>query len=47
MNAPRPIVVLFALARILGGRAPGHISHRKQRRLAAARTRRLESEPVR
>jgi phosphate transport system permease protein len=41
------VVVLFALARILGGRPPGHISRRKQRRLAAARARRLESEPTR
>jgi phosphate transport system permease protein len=38
------VVVLFGLARILGGRPPGHISRRKQRRLAAARTRRTESE---
>ena len=41
-SAPRVVllvlvVVLFALARILGGRPPGHISRRKQRRLAAAR----------
>jgi phosphate transport system permease protein len=41
------VVVLFSLARILGGRPPGHTSRRKQRRLAAARVRRLESEPVR
>jgi phosphate transport system permease protein len=41
------VVVLFGLARILGGRPPGHISPRKQRRLAAARARRLESEPTR
>jgi phosphate transport system permease protein len=43
------VVVLFALARILGGRAPGHISRRRQRRLAQARTHasRLESEPAR
>jgi phosphate transport system permease protein len=41
------VVVLFALARILGGRAPGHTSRRKRRRLAAARARRLESEPAR
>jgi phosphate transport system permease protein len=40
------VVALFSLARILGGRQPGHISARKQRRLAAARTRRLESEPA-
>ncbi len=39
--------VLFGLARILGGRPPGHISQRKQRRLAAARARRTESETVR
>ncbi len=38
------VVVLFGLARILGGRSPGHISRRKQRRLAAARTRRTERE---
>jgi phosphate transport system permease protein len=41
------VVVLFALARILGGRPLGHISRRKQRRLAAARARRSESEPAR
>jgi phosphate transport system permease protein len=41
------VVVLFSIARILGGRPPGHISARKQRHLAAARARRLESEPVR
>ncbi len=41
------VVVLFGLARILGGRPPGHISPRKQRRLAAARARRTESEPAR
>ncbi len=44
------VVVLFALARILGGREPGHISRRKQRRLALqrqARARRHESEPAR
>jgi phosphate transport system permease protein len=41
------VVVLFSLARILGGRPPGHTSRRKQRRLAAARARRLESEPAR
>ncbi len=41
------VVVLFGLARILGGRPPGHISPRRQRRLAAARARRTESEPAR
>ena len=41
------VVVLFGTARILGGRPPGHISPRKQRRLAAARARRQESEPAR
>jgi phosphate transport system permease protein len=44
------VVVLFSLARILGGREPGHISRRQQRRLSQqrrARARRLESEPVR
>jgi phosphate transport system permease protein len=41
------VVVLFGLARILGGRPPGHVSRRKQRRLAAARLRRTESEPSR
>ena len=41
------VVVLFGLARILGGRPPGHISKRKQRRLAAARARRTERETVR
>ena len=41
------VVVLFGLARILGGRPPGHISRRRQRRLAAARIRRTESEPSR
>jgi phosphate transport system permease protein len=41
------VVVLFSLARMAGGRPLGHISRRKQRRLAAARARRLESEPVR
>jgi phosphate transport system permease protein len=44
------VVVLFAMARILGGRPPGHVSRRKLRRLGqqrAARARRLESEPVR
>ncbi len=41
------VVVLFGLARILGGRPPGHISPRKQRRLAAARARRTESESAR
>lgn len=41
------VVVLFSLARMLGGRPPGHTSQRRQRRLAAARARRLESEPVR
>jgi phosphate transport system permease protein len=44
------VVVLFALARILGGRPPGHVSRRKLRRLAQqrqARARRLESEPAR
>jgi phosphate transport system permease protein len=45
------VVVLFALARILGGRPLGHISPRKQRRLGAARARRLteplEREPAR
>ncbi|HEX4687496.1 MAG TPA: phosphate ABC transporter permease PstA [Nocardioides sp.] len=44
------VVVLFALARILGGRPPGHVSRRKLRRLARhrqARARRLESETVR
>jgi phosphate transport system permease protein len=41
------VVVLFALARILGGRPPGHVSRRKLRRLAAARTRRTEREPSR
>ncbi len=41
------VVVLFGLARILGGRPPGHTSRRKQRRLAAARVRRTESEPSR
>ncbi len=38
------VVVLFALARILGGRPPGHISRRRQARLAAARARRTERE---
>jgi phosphate transport system permease protein len=41
------VVVLFGLARILGGRPPGHISPRRQRRLAAARARRTESESTR
>ncbi len=41
------VVVLFGLARILGGRPPGHISPRRQRRLAAARARRTESESAR
>jgi phosphate transport system permease protein len=41
------VVVLFGLARILGGRPPGHISPRRQRRLAAARVRRSESESSR
>lgn len=41
------VVVLFALARILGGRPPGQISARRQRRLAAARSRRLESDLAR
>ena len=44
------VVVLFGLARILGGRPPGHVSRRKLRRLARqrqARATRLESEPVR
>jgi phosphate transport system permease protein len=41
------VVVLFGAARLLGGRPPGHLSPRKQRRLAAARARRLESEPAR
>jgi phosphate transport system permease protein len=44
------VVVLFALARILGGRPPGHVSRRKLRRLAQqrqARARRIESEPAR
>jgi phosphate transport system permease protein len=44
------VVVLFALARILGGRPPGHVSRRKLRRLARqrqARLRQLESEPAR
>ena len=41
------VVVLFGLARILGGRPPGHISPRRQRRLAAARARRTESESSR
>ena len=41
------VVVLFGLARILGGRPPGHISPRRQRRLAAARARRTESETSR
>jgi phosphate transport system permease protein len=41
------VAVLFGLARILGGRPPGHISPRRQRRLAAARARRTESEPAR
>jgi phosphate transport system permease protein len=40
------VVVLFSLARILGGREPGHVSRRKQGRLAAARARRLESRPA-
>jgi phosphate transport system permease protein len=43
------VVVLFALARILGGRPPGHVSRRRLRRLAQqrrARARRLESEPA-
>jgi phosphate transport system permease protein len=39
------VVVFFSLARILGGRPLGHVSPRKQRRLAAARARRLESRP--
>jgi phosphate transport system permease protein len=44
------VVVLFALARILGGRPPGHVSRRKLRRLGRqrqARARQLESEPAR
>jgi phosphate transport system permease protein len=41
------VVVLFALARVFGGRPLGHVSRRKQRRLAAARARRSESEPAR
>jgi phosphate transport system permease protein len=44
------VVVLFALARMLGGRPPGHVSRRKLRRLAQqreARARRTESEPAR
>ena len=41
------VVVLFGLARILGGRPAGHISPRRQRRLAAARVRRTESESAR
>jgi phosphate transport system permease protein len=41
------VVVLFALARILGGREPGHISRRRRRRLAAARIAQPESESVR
>ncbi len=41
------VVVLFGLARMLGGRPPGHMSRRKLRRLGAARARRLESEPAR
>jgi len=44
------VVVLFALARILGGRPPGHVSRRTLRRRAQqrqARARRPESEPAR
>ena len=41
------VVVLFGLARMLGGRPPGHMSRRKLRRLGAARARRPESEPAR
>jgi phosphate transport system permease protein len=40
------VVVLFALARIIGGRSPGH-SPRRRRRLAASRVRPPESEPAR
>jgi len=45
------VVVLFTLARVLGGRPPGHTSRRKRRHLAAARARRLAhsstTEPTR
>ena len=42
------VVVLFALARILGGRPPGHVSRRQQRRLGSAPAPVvLESEPAR
>jgi phosphate transport system permease protein len=41
------VCVLFGAARVIGGRPPGHLSRRKLRRLAAARARRLESDPRR
>ena len=40
------VVVLFALARIIGGREPGRMSRRQQRRLQATFAHSFESEPA-
>jgi phosphate transport system permease protein len=40
------VVVLFALARIIGGREPGRMSRRQQRRLQATFASSFESEPA-